>query len=325
MDPIRRNTSSVSSPARRAFLRRAALGGAALPVAMWQPGRFAEELLRTPTIGEGPFYPERLPLDTDNDLLVLNDAITPAVGTVVSLSGRVLGRSGIPVRNAFVEIWQVDNNGSYLHKGGRSPKGWDENFQGYGRFLTDAKGRYHFRTLRPVPYGAGRGQRAPHIHVGVSVGGRRLLTMQLLINGDPINDKDGLLRAVRDPLQRETVLADFVPIPNSPIGEERAHFDIILGHTLQERDGKLVAGVSKSHRAGGARVEGERVRMARGQTQLDRYMTLDRDGDGAIAAKELSPRMRSLLRRGDADKDARVTKKELEALLEREGWRRRRG
>ena len=26
---------------------------------------------------EGPFYPNKLPLDTDNDLLVINDGITP--------------------------------------------------------------------------------------------------------------------------------------------------------------------------------------------------------------------------------------------------------
>ena len=40
----------------------------------------AEELTRTAKQAEGPFYPDKLPLDTDNDLIIVNDAITPAVG-----------------------------------------------------------------------------------------------------------------------------------------------------------------------------------------------------------------------------------------------------
>ena len=55
--------------------------------------------------------PDKLPLDTDNDLLILNDAITPAVGEITHLTGHVVTKSGQPLRNAFVEIWQVDHNG----------------------------------------------------------------------------------------------------------------------------------------------------------------------------------------------------------------------
>ena len=43
-------------------------------------GAFAEELARTPRLTEGPFYPPKLPLDTDNDLLIINDSITPGRG-----------------------------------------------------------------------------------------------------------------------------------------------------------------------------------------------------------------------------------------------------
>ena len=35
------------------------------------PGLFAEQLALTPRQTEGPFYPDRLPLDTDNDLLAV--------------------------------------------------------------------------------------------------------------------------------------------------------------------------------------------------------------------------------------------------------------
>ena len=76
---------------RRGWLR----GGLALGVAaFFTPGVFADQLERTPRLTEGPFYPDKLPLDTDNDLLIVNDSITPAVGDVTHLTGRVLGPSG---------------------------------------------------------------------------------------------------------------------------------------------------------------------------------------------------------------------------------------
>ena len=101
----------VSPPSRRVFL--GALGAAFFTT----PGLFAQELTRTPAQTEGPFYPDKLPLDTDNDLLVINDAITPAVGKITHLTGKVLDMKGNPIRNAVVEIWQCDAAGAYLHSG----------------------------------------------------------------------------------------------------------------------------------------------------------------------------------------------------------------
>jgi protocatechuate 3,4-dioxygenase beta subunit len=50
-------------------------------------------------------------------------ALTPAVGTIAYLSGTVTDSKGNPLRNTLVEIWQVDNNGIYLHtRGGKSSK-----------------------------------------------------------------------------------------------------------------------------------------------------------------------------------------------------------
>jgi protocatechuate 3,4-dioxygenase beta subunit len=75
---------------RRTFLGTLALGATAFTAR----GAFAEELTRTPTTNEGPYFPTKLPLDTDNDLLIINDAITPAVGEVTHLSGRLLDSKG---------------------------------------------------------------------------------------------------------------------------------------------------------------------------------------------------------------------------------------
>ena len=73
-------------PSRRT--RRMFLGGAAVGVAAFSArGAFAEELARTPRMTEGPFYPNKLPLDTDNDLISINDNLTPAVGEVTHLGG----------------------------------------------------------------------------------------------------------------------------------------------------------------------------------------------------------------------------------------------
>src|SRR5918999_1321520 len=105
--------NSTSLPSRRRFVTQLGLGALFFSVS----GAFAEELLRTPRQTEGPFYPDKLPLDTDNDLLVINDSITPAVGEITWLSGRILDSRGEPVRNAVVEIWQVDSKGAYLHSG----------------------------------------------------------------------------------------------------------------------------------------------------------------------------------------------------------------
>src|SRR5436305_10519576 len=117
---------------RRSFLKRLSASTVLFAV----PGAFADELMRTPRQTEGPFYPDKLPLDTDNDLIIVNDSITPAVGEITHLTGRILDAKGNPLNNALVEIWQVDGKGVYLHTGDSGRKSRDKNFQGFGRFLT---------------------------------------------------------------------------------------------------------------------------------------------------------------------------------------------
>jgi protocatechuate 3,4-dioxygenase beta subunit len=212
---------------RRGLLR----GGLALgAAAFFTPGVFAEELARTPRLTEGPFYPDKLPLDTDNDLLIVNNSITPAVGEITHLTGRVLGASGEPIRDAVVEIWQVDNRGVYLHTADSGRRQRDTNFQGFGRCSTSSKGEYYFRTIKPVPYTG----RTPHIHVKVKKGERELLTTQIFVNGHPQNRTDMVFGGVRNVLDRELVLVDFKPIAASKIGELAAKFDIVVGVTLAD-------------------------------------------------------------------------------------------
>lgn len=208
---------------RRRFLWRMSVSGFLLAV----PGALAEELVRTPRQTEGPFYPDRLPLDTDNDLLIINDAATPAVGDVTWLSGRILNERGEPVRNALVEIWQVDGHGVYLHTESSDAEKRDRGFQGFGRFLTGSSGEYLFRTIKPVAYPG----RTPHIHFAIKTKGRDKFTTQCYVKGEPRNERDGVLKSIRDPKARESVIVPFEPIKNSRIGELAARFDILLGFT----------------------------------------------------------------------------------------------
>ena len=207
---------------RRNFLRNAAWTAALFST----PGLFAE-LIRTPAQTEGPFYPNHLPLDTDNDLLVINEGITPAVGDITYVSGRILDSRGDPIRGALVEIWQCDHNGAYLHTGTGNADKRDKNFQGFGRFITGSSGEYLFRTIKPVPYPG----RTPHIHYKVKRAGKELLTTQCYIKGHPGNEKDGIWRNLKDEKQREAVTVDFAPLKGAKAGELAAKFDLVLGVT----------------------------------------------------------------------------------------------
>ena len=210
---------------RRLFLQSASLGAAFFTV----PGAFAQQLVRTAAQTEGPFYPNHLPLDTDNDLIIVNDGITPAVGEIAHVTGRILDATGKPIRNALVEIWQCDKNGAYLHTGTTNAERRDKNFQGFGRFLTGSTGEYYFRTIKPVPYPG----RTPHIHYMVKMKGRDKFTTQLYIKGDPGNAKDQVLKALTDAKARESLMCDFLPIKGSKTGDLSARFDIVLGFNAE--------------------------------------------------------------------------------------------
>jgi protocatechuate 3,4-dioxygenase, beta subunit len=217
------------TPSRRLFLAYAAFPFFTTPGAF---ANYLADLTRTPAQTEGPFYPDKLPLDTDNDLIIINDGITPSVGEITHLTGKILDAKGNPVKNALVEIWQCDANGVYLHSGDSANKKsqQDRNFQGFGRFLTGSSGEYYFRTIKPVVYPQ---RPAPHIHVKVKQGRKDLLTTQFYIKGHPGNEKDFVWKGVKDAKQRDAVSVPFEKIKGSKIGELAANFDVVLGITRE--------------------------------------------------------------------------------------------
>ena len=208
---------------RRKLLRWFALSAAGILL----PGRLlrAEELLPTPPITEGPFYPRELPLDDDNDLTQIKGQNGLAKGIILDLAGRVLDPRGRPVRNAQVEIWQCNAFGRYHHPDDHSSAPVDANFQGFGKTVTDAEGRYRFRTIKPVPYPG----RTPHIHFKLAGRDFGSLTTQMFVAGEPLNERDFLYRAIRDERVRKAMAVQLAPSDPAAGASLRGTFDIVLG------------------------------------------------------------------------------------------------
>lgn len=207
---------------------------------------YAEALALTPRATEGPYYPDHLPLDQDNDLLRIKDGAV-AEGVIANFGGRLLDADGKPVSGAVVELWQADNNGCYIHsKGTQRGKERDAKFQGYGKMETNAKGEYRFRTIKPGLYTG----RTIHWHVAVKKGDRRFLTTQLFIAGVPQNERDGILRGMGTEEQRLSVIREFKPMSaGSP--EFVATWDIVLGKTPEEPEQRRGGPGGRPPRGGG--------------------------------------------------------------------------
>ena len=180
----------------------------------------------TPQQTAGPFYPLSIPADSDNDLVQVTGHNGAAKGKVSYVSGHILDPDGRPLSGARVEIWQCDTNGRYHYvRDDRADTPLDENFQGYGQTVTDEKGGYRFRTIRPVPYPG----RTPHIHFAVSGPGLARFTTQMYIAGEPLNERDGVLRDVRDPAARARLIVPLRPAPENESAALAGTFDIVIG------------------------------------------------------------------------------------------------
>ena len=191
---------------RRDLLKSAILGGSAALVGA--SGAHADE--PTPSDAEGPFYP-----DIDNDLTFVARRDKKAKGEVMYVHGVVKTTDGKPIERALVEIWQTDHQGIYDHAGDRRHKDKDKNFQSFGRAITDAEGRYAFKTIHPVMYGAGDFVRTPHIHYKVWCRGYNELTTQMYFKGEKRNATDGLYNQLSKKEQPLVTVA-FAPAKSAP-------------------------------------------------------------------------------------------------------------
>jgi len=209
--------------------RRVVAGLAALTAASVMPAGArllaAPGLVATPPQIEGPFYPTDWQGDIDNDLVQVMGEAAHAQGQITHILGRVLDTSGTPIRGAAIEIWQCDATGTYRHPRDTS---WmrtrDEAFQGRGRALADQSGAYSFRTIKPVAYPG----RTPHIHFAVTAPGRPPLVTQMYVASEPLNARDGILNAISDPRQRDSVIVKLEPGDRIEDQALTGTFDIVL-------------------------------------------------------------------------------------------------
>ena len=214
----------------KSITRRRLITAAATSLVMAQPLivtgiASAARLQATPRQTKGPFYPVQWKGDIDNDLVVVTGIDAQAMGQVLHIKGQVRDTHGTVLPGTVIEIWQVDNNGVYLHpednRGGRRV---EKGFQGRGRTRTDDDGRYSFRTIRPVPYPG----RTPHIHFRVKAPGRRALSTQLYFKGETRNKGDWLFNSVGNADLRAMLITDPQPYNHVEADAEIGYFDIVI-------------------------------------------------------------------------------------------------
>ena len=153
----------------------------------------AAELPATPAQMRGPFYPLQPDSAAGNDLATVDGRVR-ALGTPLTIVGRVRDTAGRAQGGILIEIWQTNAHGRYHHPHDDSAAPLDPNFRGYGRGTTDSEGDYRFRTVMPVAYPG----RTPHVHFRLSRDGRELLVTQMYLPGEAgrRNQRDGLFMSV---------------------------------------------------------------------------------------------------------------------------------
>jgi protocatechuate 3,4-dioxygenase beta subunit len=153
-------------------------------------------------------------------------------GQRIIVFGQVRDSGGRPVPDTLIEIWQTNAAGRYRHAREHHPAPLDPNFDGIGRAITDAGGRYRFITIQPGSYPWGNhynAWRPAHIHF--SLFGRaftqRLVT-QMYFPGDPLLPIDPIYNSVPEPKARERMVAEFSIQDTQPEWALAYRFDIVL-------------------------------------------------------------------------------------------------
>src|ERR1700683_4414601 len=159
----------------------------------------------TETTVLGPFYVgehKAMPHGTD---------VSPSLeGEKMFVQGRVTDLAGKPLANVPVDIWHADDDGWY---DSQKPDYETAAPSSRGRFITDAEGRFYFRTILPCSYpiptdgpvgeliaAAKRHPMRPaHVHFLVNAQGYEPLITHVFIEGDEYLDSDAVF-GVKDEL-----------------------------------------------------------------------------------------------------------------------------
>ena len=178
----------------------------------------------------GPVFGDERVEDGEADLTTRHDG--EPLGERIIVSGRVVDEDGRAVRDTLIEMWQANAAGRYHHDVDRHPAPLDPNFEGAGRCLTDAEGRYRFVTVKPGAYpwkNHDNAWRAAHIHLSLfgPAFATRLVT-QMYFPGDPLFFQDPIFNSVRDPAGRDRMISSFDLDTTVPEWALAYRFDVVL-------------------------------------------------------------------------------------------------
>lgn len=187
-------------------------------------------LPETLTERTGPVFGHGIIRECDSDLTRQHKG--EALGERIFVHGRVMDEGGRPIPGALVEVWQANAAGRYRHKIDDHDAPLDPNFSGAGRMITDAEGRYCFKTIKPGPYPWGNHHNAwrpAHIHFSLFGAGilSRLIT-QMYFPGDPLQPLDPIFNSIPDEKARFRLVSRLDMERSQPNYALAYAFDIVL-------------------------------------------------------------------------------------------------
>jgi protocatechuate 3,4-dioxygenase beta subunit len=197
------------------------------------------ECRTTPYQTMGPFHPNKDQADKDFDLTLFNGSDRRAEGELIYVRGRVTDENCDPIKGAVVMIWQANKYGKYSHEYDTREAKDDPNFQGWGQVVTNEKGEYGFKTIKPGAYPVDAENnvwRTPHIHFKVSKRGYHELITQMYFDGEELNKHDILLPALSDTEKEQVIRKAANGAAEIDEGASLFQFDLVLKSV--QRQGK---------------------------------------------------------------------------------------
>ena len=160
---------------------------------------------------KGPFHAKAKMMNHGDNIANGPEAET---GEQTVIYGQVTDENGIPIENALADIWQSNDTGFYDVQDEHQP---EMNLRGI--FMTDVKGKFWFKTIKPAPYpvptdgpvgeilrAMGRHPMRPaHIHFMITANGYETLITHLFVKGDPYLDSDAVFGV------KDSLIVDFIP------------------------------------------------------------------------------------------------------------------
>ena len=179
----------------------------------------------TETTVLGPFYVgEHKPMPHGTDIS------SRLPGERMFVQGRVTDLRGKPLGGVPVDVWHADDDGFY---DSQKPSYETEGPSSRARFITDAEGRFFFRTILPcsypIPTDGPVGEmilqtrrhpmRPAHVHFLVNATGYEPLITHVFIDGDKYLDSDVVFGVKDDLIARVEKRTDAVMPDGKPASE----------------------------------------------------------------------------------------------------------